>query len=369
MMLLENPFAVLGASPRDSRQRLTELADEAALLGGASVDDALASLMQMNRRITAEVAWLPGAEKETADAFLRYAEAVSAGRSEKLPPLERLGTPLAQANALAAFFQAWPNPDSAYMIGLARSLDLILSKVNTAETFAALNEDRQAGGWEPIPDEMTLAGPLEERLRELTKLARERLEKTVIDAEVLKTISQLMNSPDFDQQGTVAQELMEVYRMRIHDKEEIQRQRILAKLKTCADAPSFTSLNNIKSEIASWCSLTEPLRKVPGATRREATAICHQTRECIVGCVNRSTPKQERVVKTVPTFQGTKTITLTYQSKKDAYNQAMTLNTWLIGQFPDQADQIALLQNDQKTLRDLIHQEERNVQQALMKAH
>ena len=54
MNLQENPFAVLGVSPRDNRHTLLEKADEAALLNGAAVEDALASLLKMNQRVEAD---------------------------------------------------------------------------------------------------------------------------------------------------------------------------------------------------------------------------------------------------------------------------------------------------------------------------
>ena len=93
MGISENPFAILGAAVSDNRRELAERADEAALLGGTAVDDALTSLMQMNRRIAAELAWFPGSDPGTAETFVSYAKAAAANRQEKLPSLEGIGSP------------------------------------------------------------------------------------------------------------------------------------------------------------------------------------------------------------------------------------------------------------------------------------
>ena len=170
MKLTENAFAVLGAMPGDDRLVLNEKADEAALLGGEDAEAALNQLMQMNRRISAELSWLPASTADAADSFLAYARALSEGQSAKIPPLDGLGTALAQANALSALFEIWPAEDADMFMGLCRALDRILSQVTAEETLQAINADRMAGGWETIPDVLTLSAPLNDRLRELLSL-------------------------------------------------------------------------------------------------------------------------------------------------------------------------------------------------------
>ena len=129
MGISENPFAILGAAVSDNRRELAERADEAALLGGTAVDDALTSLMQMNRRIAAEVSWFPGTHPKAADAFIVWAKTLSAGQTVPMPPLDGFRSPLAQANALAALFERWPADEPELFMGLCRSMDSVLSQV------------------------------------------------------------------------------------------------------------------------------------------------------------------------------------------------------------------------------------------------
>ncbi len=61
MDLLKNPFHILTASPRDNRRRIMELADERSLLVDSSeCTEARSELTSPRKRLSAEVAWLPG---------------------------------------------------------------------------------------------------------------------------------------------------------------------------------------------------------------------------------------------------------------------------------------------------------------------
>ena len=264
MNLQENPFAVLGVSPRDNRHTLLEKADEAALLNGAAVEDALASLLKMNQRVEAELSWFPGTDPSAAETFLRYAKELSGGGRVPMPSLEGLGCPLAQANALSAFFAAWPDDYPEYTFGLCRSLDRILSQVTADETLSMINEDRQAGGWDPIQDELALADPLEARLRELVQVVRIRMDRAANEKNLLDTLNRIMSS-DMDKQGTVAQAASDAYVFRIHDQEESLRTRINQQLSALLkDRITATRIAALKPNVESWCRLTGPLRQTAG---------------------------------------------------------------------------------------------------------
>ena len=59
MDLLENPFHILSASPRDNRRRIMELADERSLLlDSGKCMQARSDLTNPRKRLSAEIAWL-----------------------------------------------------------------------------------------------------------------------------------------------------------------------------------------------------------------------------------------------------------------------------------------------------------------------
>ena len=126
MMLHDNPFAVLGAAPGDSR---VSLGEKAARAGSPAADEALRLLTQPESRLAAELAWFPKSRQETVQAFVDYADALAEGRAAVVPRVEGLGCALAEANALSALFSAWPTEDSELFVGLCRTIEMLLSRV------------------------------------------------------------------------------------------------------------------------------------------------------------------------------------------------------------------------------------------------
>ena len=104
MDLLQNPFYILNATQRDNRQRIIALAEEQSLLSDADkCMTARAELTNPNKRIAAEVAWMPGVFPERVYDILLLLES-SVGN--------RLGcdkiTPIVPADSLAAALARLP---------------------------------------------------------------------------------------------------------------------------------------------------------------------------------------------------------------------------------------------------------------------
>lgn len=358
MKLYDNPFYILDVSPVENRHQLMERADEASLLGGISVEDSVSALMQMNKRIVAELGWFPGADPAAAAVFTAYITTISEGGSASFPSVEGLRSPLAQANALSILFEVWPDSLPLYTIGLCRSLDMLLSKVTVSETFALINEDRKKGGWESIPDEMTLTGPLEDRIRELCSLVESRMEH-MDEGDQAKMLYTLLPYPDFDQSGQVYRTVLNVYSMRIHDEEEVLREKILTDLKSYSERKNYYyAPSTMTKDVEKWCKLTAPLRKTVGPVFRNAGIICGLYRQCIIEYFNNAPTSTKTKSKTVNYLNGTRTITLNYQSRENATKDAESLTDWLITQFPEQTELVERLKQDQKTLSEIVPAEE-----------
>lgn len=356
MKIYENSFYILGASPREDRHQLMQRADEASLSGGISVEDSVSALMQMNRRIVAELGWLPGAEPAVAASFASYAKTISEGGSAPFPALDGLESPLARANALSVLFEIWPDSLPIYTIGLFRSMDMVLSKITVSDTFALINEDRKKGGWESIPDETAIAGLLEDRIRELSSLVEFRMEHMDID-EKAAMLDKLFSYKDFDLNGQVCRTASNVYTMCIRDEEKILRDKILTDLKNYSERKNFSYAPTIMQiDVEKWCKLTYPLRKMKGPEFLNAALICGIYRHCIVEYFNNSPARAESRTE----VRGGRTYTISYKSRGYAANKAEELTVWLIKLFPEQTDLVMRLLDDQKALADVVPAEERN---------
>jgi hypothetical protein len=160
MHLLENPFHVLGVSPRDDRRRIVELAEERSLsLDPAMCAQARADLTNPRNRIAAEVAWLPGLDPDRAgqlvEAVRQAASSVDSG--------EGLSA-LARANLLAALLSRMEGSQTANALP-ARILELAtLWEACDAEWVRALiNEDRTVSGFPEVRDTSSVEEALGER--------------------------------------------------------------------------------------------------------------------------------------------------------------------------------------------------------------
>ena len=363
-MLTENAFAVLDAMPGDNRRVLNDKADEAALLGGDNTDAALTQLMQMNRRIAAEVRWLPGATAEAASSFLAYSRAIADGQRAAIPPLDGLGTALAQANALAPFFEQWPTDERTLFIGLCRALDSILSQVMLEDTLEAINADRTSGGWEPIPDLTALTAPLDEHLRELCAPARRAMEG-MAQPDAAKALTAFLGAPGIDSQGFVAQALCDAYRMKIHEEAEMLLSVLQEDIKKLihAEHADLQKLQAVKPNLERWLALTAPLQRIPGAIRNEMKALGQGLRNAIVQYVNTAGTFEKK--KTVTTLTGTATIT--YHTQRDFVNAALRETRWMQDCFINHSEVMDLLKEDVNQLNGILRNEEKmlaNAEQA-----
>ena len=72
MNLLENPFYILGATTRDNRKHILELAEEKSLITDPALcNKAKTELITPSKRISAELAWFPGLSPRNAENVLK----------------------------------------------------------------------------------------------------------------------------------------------------------------------------------------------------------------------------------------------------------------------------------------------------------
>ena len=359
MTLSENSFAVLGTAPTDDRRTLTEKADEAALIGGEDTEAALNQLMQMNRRIVAEISWFPGATRQATEAFLDYSRQIAAGKPAVIPPMDGLGTALAQANALNALFEIWPADDPELFIGLCRAIDRILIQIKADDVLEAINADRKAGKWELIQDVHEIEEPLYAHIRELCHPSVKAAEK--MDAGTLAPVlKKLFETEGFDLGGDISQALRAVHSAKIHETAEKKKKEIFDEIGHYAKQSLITihDLSGIQQLAESWCSLTAPLRSAPGTVKNDARAMGFALRSIVVDFVNKANTTTKRRTVTIHKISGPSTVVITYHSKRDAIDKALDFTQSLMKMFPEQTELLEKLREDREQLNKIIHEEE-----------
>jgi len=186
--LHKNPFSVLGATTRDNRSRLIELADEVALLAdGDEAQKAQSILLNIRTRLAAEMGWLPGVAPRKAAAAVENLSTAAREATAELPPLPR-------ANVLSASAQTMSDavtPQEAASI--FHRLALAVEDVDLAAVMRDINEDRSVAGFPPVRDEDAILEEFEARKGEYRKAINDVLDRLpsrtlvkVMDAVVQK---------------------------------------------------------------------------------------------------------------------------------------------------------------------------------------
>lgn len=166
-----NAFWLLGATTRDNRRRIVELAEEKSLHMDHEVcQKARADLINPRTRLTAELNWFPGISPKKVDRlFRRMSEEPMSIRSEQEIPT------LARANLMAEAMANFNDQSSTHEVSqYVQEFAQIVEEIDPHEILRDVNEDRLVSGF----PEIKAIDLVEAELSELKKHYR----KMVIDA-------------------------------------------------------------------------------------------------------------------------------------------------------------------------------------------
>lgn len=134
----QNPFYLLGVTPRENRQRIIEMAEEKSLTLDSDIcDRARSDLTNLRARVSAEIAWFPGlSPKRTVDLINILYQNPHLIRNQNL-------SALVKANLLSAAFKhldpAMSTDDWVqWMLDLAYAIE----EIDLEDIMRDINEDR-----------------------------------------------------------------------------------------------------------------------------------------------------------------------------------------------------------------------------------
>ncbi len=161
MDLLKNPFHILGATTRDNKIKIMDLADECSLLSDANeCMDAQSTLTHPQKRIAAEIAWLPGVNPEHIDSLLKQLDSPHQNLLNiiDIPPLVR-------ANVLSAGLSRLPNIASVNIVEWVLAIAHAYESINAEEVRATLNKERSLSGFPKIADLSVITDEIQKQRR------------------------------------------------------------------------------------------------------------------------------------------------------------------------------------------------------------
>lgn len=184
MDLLQNPFHILNASPRDNRRRIMELADERSLLLDSNeCMEARSDLTNPRKRLSAEIAWLPGIGPKRAGELLSLIES---------SPTELLGidslSSIARANLLSAGLARLNDHNSDDIAEWILNIAWAFEDLDPDELSVIINEERVVSGFPEVSDTSSVEAEIQERRRHYRQTIKAALDN-LSPKELVKAVT------------------------------------------------------------------------------------------------------------------------------------------------------------------------------------
>ena len=266
MDILKNPFHILGATTRDNRHRIMELAEERSLLSDADeCMEARSILIHPRRRISAEVAWLPGIDPTLSDIVLRHLDSPN----QNLLNITGL-THIARANLLVSGLSRLPTLPSSNIVEWILTIAQTSESINSEAVCAVLNGDRRVSGLPEITDLSTVDDAIRNQKRYYSQTVTSVLENLPVNARarVMTSLLETSTSNGKYQCPILIKDLIPAYELGVQDFLEQKKKIIEAqdeKLRAMIDANSpDTTLAQIVDQlleaVKEWDTLAQPIQ-------------------------------------------------------------------------------------------------------------
>ncbi|MGR5179027.1 hypothetical protein [Vibrio mediterranei] len=266
MDLLQNPFHILNASSRDNRRRIMELADERSLLLDSSeCMEAHSDLTNPRKRLSAEVAWLPGIGPKRAGEMLSFIES----SPTDLLAVDNLSS-IARANLLAAGLAHLPDHNADDVAEWILEIAWAFEDLDPDELSLIINEERIVSGFPEVSDLSAVEAEIQERRRHYRKVIKSALDN-LSPKELVEAVTVAVESAtdDGEEHGPILiADLVDSYEVEAHgflDQEEGNIKALVEKLRAAVDAERSDStlapmVNQLIQFVNNWDTVAQPIQ-------------------------------------------------------------------------------------------------------------
>lgn len=266
MDLLQNPFHILNASPRDNRRRIMELADERSLLLDSSeCMEARSELTNPRKRLSAEVAWLPGIGPKRVGEVLSLIES----SPTDLLAVDNLSS-IARANLLAAGLARLPDHNADDVAEWILEIAWAFEDLDPDELSVIINEERIVSGFPEVSDLSAVEAEIQERRRHYRKVIKSALDN-LSPKELVEAVTVAVESAtdDGEDHGPILiADLVDSYEVEAQgflDKEEGNIKALVEKLRAAVDAERSDStlapmVNQLIQVVKNWDTVAQPIQ-------------------------------------------------------------------------------------------------------------
>ena len=266
MDLLQNPFYILTASPRDDRRHIMELADDRSLLLDSNeCMNARSDLTTPRKRLSAEIAWLPGIGPKRAKEVLTVVETSPLG----LLAIDNLSS-MARSNLLAAGLTRLPAYNADNIVRWILALSLAFEGVEPEGLRVIINDERVVSGFPEVLDLSAIEVEIQERRRHYRQVIKSALDN-LSSKELVKAVTEAVDiaTNEGEEQGPVLiTDLVDSYEIEAQeflDKEGENIKVLVDKLRVAveakqSDAVLDSKVNKLIQVVKNWDTVAQPIQ-------------------------------------------------------------------------------------------------------------
>lgn len=295
MDLLQNPFHIIHANPRDNRRRIMELADEYSLLLDSNEGmEARSELTNPRKRLSVEVAWLPGIGPKRVGEMLSLLES----SPPDLLAVDNLSS-IARANLLAAGLARLSDNNADDVAKWILEISWAVEDLDADELRVIINEERVVSGFPEVSDIAAVEAEIQERRRHYRQVIRSALDnlspKELVEAVTVVVESATSNGEEHGPVMIV--DLVDLYEVEAQgflDKEEQNIRALVEKLRTAVDAEQPDSalapvVDKLIQVVKNWDTVAQPIQvstKSRGLDHDASRRVAGLVRELVIYMFN-----------------------------------------------------------------------------------
>jgi hypothetical protein len=264
-MIFNNPFYILGATIRDTRQKIIELADEKLFeLNEDLCQKARSELTMPKKRLSVELNWFPGISPSKAINVINLIY----NNNHNVFNMQGL-TELSKINIICTIFEKRDfNLSNEKLEELIIDIVRVFDALNIEHILRDINEDRKVSSFPLIEDIELVRYEIEEKKRVCAKLITNRLNDIEID-NLIKTVTKIVsvttkngsiNAPQ------IINSLIDDYQLHTKDFLHSEYDNIQQLIKTIRDKASLgenavlSSVKKLIEVVRKWDIVAQPIQ-------------------------------------------------------------------------------------------------------------
>jgi hypothetical protein len=292
--LHRSPFHLLGATIRDDRKRIVELAEEKSLeLDYELCQKARADLTSPRNRLSAEIAWFAGvAPRRAVELMGRIRGDLSAAEAEAGLPV------LAHLNFFSAAFEVAGSElgDEELVLAIEGFADLA-DELDASDILRDINEDRSVSGFPEVPSVNQVEEEIEARRRVFQSVIKKALDRRPA-ASIVRVMTMLVDNSTasgryhaprlvddlVDSYETESQEFLE------REAENVRK--LLAAIRSSIGVGQGTTLpfiESLETVVQNWDRVAQPIQlnaKARGINHDSSRALAYEIRSVAIDLFN-----------------------------------------------------------------------------------